>query len=79
MDNFNVPMAVYNSAQVANLIGIYILDTLSGIVNLELMVLYQDDRIIFILESNSPKSSKIHKKIFGAFNLLRLWIEIALN
>ena len=72
LDNFNVPMGTYDSAQVADLIGIYILDMLDCIVNLEHMELYQDDRIIFIPDSNGPKTSKIQKKIIKAFKLLRL-------
>ena len=35
MDNFDVPIGAYNFAQVADLIGIYILDTFGRIVNLE--------------------------------------------
>ena len=35
VDNFGVPMGAYDSAQVADLIGIYILDTLGCIVYLE--------------------------------------------
>ena len=35
VDNFDVPMGAYDSAQVADLVGIYILDTLGRIVNLE--------------------------------------------
>ena len=35
VDNFDVPMGAYDSAQVDNLIEIYILDTLDSIVNLE--------------------------------------------
>ena len=35
MDNFDAPMGDYYSVQVADLIGIYILDTLGRIVNLE--------------------------------------------
>ena len=33
VDNFDIPMGAYDSAQVANLVGIYILDTLGRIVN----------------------------------------------
>ena len=35
VDNFDVSMGAYNLAQVVDLIGIYILDTLGRIVNLE--------------------------------------------
>ena len=72
-------MGVYYSAQVADLIGIYILDTLGRIVNLEPVGLYQEDRIIFIPDSNDPKTSNIQKKIIRAFKLLGLRIHIASN
>ena len=67
MDNFDKPMGTYDSAQVADLIGIYILDTLDRIVNLEKEGLHRNDGIIFIPDSNSPKTSKIQKKIIRAF------------
>ena len=40
VDNFDVPMGAYDSAQVVDLVGIYILDTLGRIVNLEQVGLY---------------------------------------
>ena len=46
MDNFDVRMGAYDSAKVADLIGIYILDTMGHIVNLEQVELYRNDRII---------------------------------
>ena len=58
----------HSSAQVADLIGIYILDTLGRIVNLEQVELYWDDGIIFIPDSNGPKTSNI-QKIIKAFKL----------
>ena len=48
-------MEAYNSAQVADLIEIYILNTLGRIVKLELVGVYHDDGIIFIPDSNGPK------------------------
>ena len=79
VNNFDIPIGAYDSAKVADLIGIYILDTLSRIVNLEQVGLYRDDGIIFIPDSNGPKTSKILKKIIRAFKLLGLRIEIASN
>ena len=64
-------MGAYVSAQVADLIGIYILDTLGGIVHLEQMGLNRYDGIIFILDSNGPKTSKI-QNIIRVFKLLGL-------
>ena len=77
VDNFNEPMGAYDSAQVADLIGIDILDTLDRIVNLEQVGLYQNDGIIFFPDSNGPKTSKIQNKIIRAFKFLSLRIEIA--
>ena len=71
-------MGSYDSAQVADLIRIYILDTLGRIVNIEQVGLYQGDGIIFIPSSNGPYTSKI-QKIIRAFKLIGLRIEIASN
>ena len=79
MNKFNVPMGPYDSTQVTALIGIYILDMLDRIVNLEQVGLYRDDRIIFIPDSNASMTSKIQKKIIRAFKLLGLRTEIASN
>ena len=49
-------MGSYDLAQIADLIGIYILDSLDRIK----VHLYRDDSLIFIPESNGPKTSKIH-------------------
>ena len=76
MDNFDVLMKAYDSDQVADLIGFYILDTLGRIVNLGQVGLYRIDRIIFIPDINSPMTSKI-QRIIRAFKLLGLRIEIA--
>ena len=78
VDNFDVPLGAYDSAQVADLIGICILDTLCRIVNLEQVGLYRDDGIIFIPDSNGPKTSKI-QNIIRAFKLLGLRIQTASN
>ena len=72
-------MGAYDLAQIVDLIGIYILDMLGCIVNLERGGLYWDDGIIFIPNSNGPKISKIQKKIIRGFKLLGLRIQIASN
>ena len=45
VDNFDVPKGAYDSAQEADLIGIYILDMLGRIVNLDQVGLYHDDGV----------------------------------
>ena len=57
-------MGAYDSAQVADLVGVYILDTQGHIVNLEQKGLYRDDGIIFVPDSNGPK-----KKFIWTFKL----------
>ena len=79
VDNFDVPMGAYDSAQVANLVGIYILDTLGRIINLEQVGVYWDNGIIYTPDSNGPKTSSIQKKIIRAFKLRGLRIQIASN
>ena len=73
VDNFDVPMGTYDSAQVADLIGIHILDTFGHIVNLKQVGLYWDDVIIFVPNSSILKTSKI-QKIIRASKLLGLQI-----
>ena len=60
IDNFDVPISAYDWAQIADLIGISILDTLGRIINLNHIGLYRDDSFIFKPNSNSSKTSKIH-------------------
>ena len=79
VDNFDIPMGAYDSAQVADLVGIYILDTLGRVVNSQQVGLYRDDGIIYIPDSNGPKNSSIQKKIIRAFKLLGFRIQIASN
>ena len=62
MDNFHVLTFFYDSAQVVELIVIYVLDMLGRIVNLEQVGFYHDDGIIFNLHCNCSKTFKIQKK-----------------
>ena len=76
-DNFDVPMGGYDSAQKADLVGLYILNTLSRIVDPIQIGLYRNDSILYIPNSNGPKCSSIQKKIIRAFNFLGFKIEIS--
>ena len=69
----------YDSTQIADLVGLYILITLSRIVNPIQIGLYYDDGILFIPNSDSPKSSSIQKKILRVFKFLGFKIEISTN
>ena len=56
---------MHMTAQITDLVGIYIyiyiLDTLSRIIDPKQIGLYGDDGLIFIPESNGPKTSRIEK------------------
>ena len=77
--NFDVPMEGYDSSQIADLVGLYILHMLNRIISSEQIGLYHDDGLIYIPNSNGPNSSIIQKKIIRAFNLLGFKIEISSN
>ena len=62
-DNFDVPMGGYDSAQIADLVGLYILDTLSRIVDLIQLGLYHNNRILYISSRDGPKCSSIQNRL----------------
>ena len=72
-------MGSFNSSQIADLVSIYIFDTLGRIIDLNNIGLYQIDGLISIPNSNGPLSSKIQKKIIRTFKYMGLKIEITLN
>ena len=79
LDNFDIPMGGYDSAQIADLVSLYILDTLSRIVDLLQIGLNHDDGILYIPNSDGPKCLSIQKKIMSAFKFLGFKIEISSN
>ena len=70
-------MGYFDFAQIADSVGIYILNTIGRILNLKLIGLYRVDRLIYILNSNGPKTSRLQKKIIREFKILGLRIEIS--
>ena len=59
LDNFDVPMDGYDSAQIADFVGLYILNTFDRIVDPIQIRLYHDDGILYIPNSDGPKVSSI--------------------
>ena len=64
---FDVTMRSFDSDQIANQIGIYILYTQGRFLNLNWIGIYKDDGLISIPNSNEPLTSKIEKKIIRDF------------
>ncbi len=48
LENFDVPMGGYDSSQIADLVGLYILDMLTRIISYQQADLYRDDGLIYI-------------------------------
>ena len=63
LDNFDVPMGGYDSTQIADLVGLYILDTLSRIIDPIQLGLYHNDGILYIPNCDGPKCSSIQKRL----------------
>ena len=79
LDNFDVPMGGYDSSQIADLVGLYILNMLTRIISLQQLGLYWNDGLLYIPNSNGPLSSSIQKRIIRAFKFLGFKIEISSN
>ena len=79
LDNFDVPMGGYDSSQIADLVGLYILDILTRIISPQQVGIYRDDGLLYIPNSNGPLSSSIQKRIIRAFKFLGFKIEISSN
>ena len=69
----------YDSSQIADLVGLYILNMLARIINPQQVGLYRDDGLLYIPNSNGPLSSSIQKRIVRAFKFLGFKIEISSN
>ena len=78
-DNFDVPIWSYDSSQIADLVGLYILNILTRIIGPEQLCLYHHDGLIYIPNNNGPISSSIQKKIMRAFKFLGFKIEVSSN
>ena len=53
-DNSDITMGSFDAAQIADLVGIYILDTLGRVLDLKNIRIYRDDGLISIPNSNGP-------------------------
>ena len=67
IDNFDVTMGSFDTKQFNR----NILDTLGRIINLSQIGLYRDDGLIFIPDSNGPKTSKLSKKFIREFKITK--------
>ena len=78
-ENFDVPMGGRDSAQISDIVGMYILDCLGRVVGQDQVGLYRDDGLMIIPDSNGPKTCNIHKKIQKVFKYIGFKVDIASN
>ena len=79
VDNFDVPMGGLWFGSGSRLSGDLYPRYAGSYCQLQQVGLYRYDAIIYIPDSNGPKTSSIQKKIVRAFKLLGFRIQIALN
>ena len=76
---FNVTMGSYNAAEIWELVGFYLLDKLSIILDKADGELYSDDGLAAVNKSNGPLMDKSRKKIIALFKEEKLSITININ
>ena len=77
LDNFDVSIGGYDFSQIADLVGLYILNMLTRIISPQQLGLYHEDGLLYIPNSNGPLSSSIQKRIIRAFKFCGFKIEIS--
>ena len=77
--NFDVPMGSYDSCEVSDLIGLYVLSVLNRFMDAEHVGLYRDDGLISLVNSNGPLASKTMKRVSRALKSLGFKSEIEGN
>ena len=75
-DDFDVPMGSYDGAEVCELIGAFMLDELSGIIDRKDIGLYRDDGLGIMGRIGGPEIERRKKKIIQTFKKHRLDITV---
>ena len=76
---FDVTMGSFDGAEICELVGLYLLDKLSIILEKESIGLYRDDGLAVINNANGPKLDKLRKDIISLFKGEGLSITIDIN
>ena len=76
---FDVTMGCFDGAETCELVGLYMLNKLTNIINIKNIGLYRDDGLAVVQDSNGPKMDKIRKDIIRTFKEEGLSITIETN
>ena len=76
---FDVTMGCYDGAEICELVGLYMLNKLSTLIEKSHLGLYRDDGLCIIYNPNGPKLDKLRKEIIKEFKSEGLNISIETN
>ena len=76
---FDVTMGCFDGAETCELVGLYMLNKLSNILNIENIGLYRDDGLAVVKDANGPKMDRMRKDIISTFKEEGLSITIETN
>ena len=76
---FDVAMGSYDSAELCELIGIYIQSLLINILSKDIIGLYKDDGLIILRKANKQQTDRVRKKIISIFQNINIKIETVTN
>ena len=77
--DFDVPMGCYDGAEVCELVGIYILNKLSNIIDIGSIWLYRDDGLGIFESLSEPQIERKKKNIIKVFKMCGLSIIVTTN
>ena len=69
---FDVTMGSFDGTEICELLGFYLLDTLSSLIGRENVGLYRDDGLTAIINSSGPVLDKMRKNIIVLFKNKKL-------
>ena len=69
-------MRLHDSAEICELVGIYLFGKLSKIIDRKKMGLYRDDWLSVIENANGPKLDRLRKNVIAVFHNEELKITI---
>ena len=76
---FDVTMGSFDGTEICELLGFYLLDTLSSLIGRENAGLYRDDGLTAINNSSGPVLNKMRKNIIVLFKNEKLSITLEIN
>ena len=77
-ENFDVPMGGYDSAEVSDLVGLYILNKLEAVIPQDNIGLYRDDGLA-VVQCSGPEIERLRKRVIQIFTNEGLKITVEAN